>query len=80
MQTHFNILSDGHGHWIIETTFRGKTITGITNDSRAVDAARDGKKSAINWLIKNVRDQYRSRYYPATLKILQKRYQNNLVD
>jgi hypothetical protein len=71
MQTHFNILSAGHGHWTIETTFRGKTITGITTDSRAIDAARDGKKSAINWLIQNVREQYRSRYYSATLKTIQ---------
>jgi len=48
------ILFSGYGHWKISTTHYGKEIYCITTNSRAVDDARDGKKSAINSLRREV--------------------------
>jgi S1-C subfamily serine protease len=48
------ILFYGYGHWKIITTHYGKEIYCITNNAREVNDAKDGKKSAIKILRREI--------------------------
>ena len=48
------ILFSGYGHWKIITSHYGKEIYTITTNSTLIDGAKEGKKSAINSLRKQI--------------------------
>ena len=54
------ILFSGYGHWKITTTHYGKEIYCITTNSRAVDDAKDGKKSATKILRREIIENNKS--------------------
>jgi len=48
------ILFSGYGHWKIGTYHYGKLIYTITTDASLIDDAKEGKKSAINSLRRQI--------------------------
>lgn len=54
------ILFSGYGHWKITTTYYGKEIYCITTNSRAVDDAKNGKKSATKILRREIIENNKS--------------------
>jgi hypothetical protein len=54
MKNQLTITSNGYGHFKITTNYYNKEISCISNNTTAIDDARDGKISAIKELKKEI--------------------------
>ena len=57
--TYLSLLSSGHGHYKITTTFYCKEVSMITNDMRLIDMIKNGSESAKSCAIKMIRYENR---------------------
>lgn len=51
MRKYITVLPSGYGHWKVESTYRGKRVSGITSDSQLIDRYKSLKDNRDRGII-----------------------------